>query len=232
MKSIYLALILGCSTLTPSLLHAQTEASEVILQPVLEEVTIKESGFFKKKFTIGNYHTNKVGGVSKTERYYTGIFSDYKSTMKSKFKFDMVNDQNDYALAKCFTTRKIQNLPIRRFRIPIATVEDVFGGEILINNQNKWYFEVFNLKAVNGAPVKGYMALESNPAEQIMIEPIMGEMLKGSVRFVKGLSFHYRGEIVGQVDLMLNKMFYKKDSPAHIQMLLANMAVAFAQSKN
>ncbi|MCU0439565.1 MAG: hypothetical protein MUC49_16860 [Raineya sp.] len=233
MKKFTHLIFAGILSLSPlSFISAQTAQ-----QPVesgnfetLEQVNIKRTGFLKRKFTVGNFHTTKVGIITKTDMYF-GIFTRFQSYIKTRFKFEMANEKSEQAQTRCFITTRMQRLPVT-LRIPLAVViEDAFGGEINLQNQEKWSFEIFNLRSINRNPIAGYAYLEDNPEEKVMIEPIMTPLpiMKKLIQLPAGLSFYYKGELIGKLESLFNKekIYYKKNTPENIKMLMANLSVAY-----
>jgi hypothetical protein len=236
MKKLSLLFLLGVLSLTPvSFISAQAQPVEYKATPALEQVNIQRKGFFKPKFILGQFYTTKIGFIRRNTVNNWGIFTKFQSSIKTRFKFDMTNNQNLVSQARCIVTSRIQHVPFKP-EIALGVAEDAFGGEITIQNKEKWTFEIFNLQSMGRNPMAGYAYLESNKEEKITIEPLVTSLpiLKRLVKIPSGLLFYYKGELIGQVDTYFNQrtMYYSKNVPENVQMLIANLSVAYLQFQN
>jgi hypothetical protein len=238
MKKFTHLVFTGLLTLSPlSFISAQT--TQLLAESgnfeTLEQVNIKRTGFFKPKFTLGKFYTTKVGFIRRNTIRNWGIFTKFQSSIRSRFKFDMTNNQNLVAQTRCIITSHTQHVPFKP-EIALGVVENAFEGEIIIQNKEKWTFEIFNLQSIGNNPVIGYAYLENKSDEKIIIQPILSSIpiLRKVIQVPAGLSFYYKDELIGQVDTYFNKqtMYYSKNAPENVQMLIANLSVAYVQFQN
>lgn len=232
---LFLAGILSLSPL--SFISAQTtqQPTEHVNLEALEQTNIKKTGFFKPKFTLGEFYTTKVGSIRRNPIRNWGIFTKFQSSIRSRFKFDMASNQNLVAQTRCFITSRNQHVPFKP-EIALGIVENTFEGKIVIQNKEKWTFEISNLHSIGNNPITGYAHLENNPDEKIIIKPIISPIpvLRRVIQIPAGLAFYYKNELIGQVDTYFDQqtMYYSKNVPENIQMLIANLSVAYVQFQN